>query len=317
MIEPASEPRVSVVIATYDRPVLVLRAVASALAQSEARIEVIVVIDGPNPAIVNALHTVGDPRLRVVELSQNVGPASARNRGFAEARAPWIALLDDDDEWLPDKLRIQLDLATASAARLPIVASRLIARTPGADLVLPRRLPRPDEPMSEYLTVRHHAFHGEGYLQSSTLLGPTELFRSVPFRAGFRFDDMDWLLRATRVAGTRVTCAAEPLSIWYEDIDRPRISLRPGWRPTFDWTRSNRELFTPRAYAAVQMGLVSSMAAASGDRSAFRLIAREAFRYGRPQLLELVTFAQVWLFPQRLRHAIREVMTKHSRRYPG
>ena len=317
MTERLSGPLVSVVIATYDRAVLVLRAVASALAQSETRLEVIVVIDGPNAAIVNALQTVSDPRLRIVKLPRNVGPAGARNRGFVEATAPWVALLDDDDEWLPDKLRIQLDLATASAARLPIVGSRLIARTQGADLVLPRRLPRPDEPMSEYLTVRHHAFHGEGYLQTSTLLAPTELFRAVPFRAGFRFDDMDWLLRATRVPGTSVTCAAEPLSIWYEDVDRPRISLRPGWRPTFDWTRANRELFTPRAYAAVQMGLVSSMAVGSGDRRALGSIAIEAFRHGRPHLLELVTFAQVWLVPQHVRFAIRELMTRRTRRYRG
>jgi glycosyltransferase involved in cell wall biosynthesis len=305
------------VIATFDRPLLVLRAVASALAQSETRLEVIVVIDGPNAAIVNALQTVGDPRLRVVELPQNVGPAGARNRGFSEATAPWVALLDDDDEWLPDKLRIQLDLATTSGARLPIVGSRLIARTPGADLVLPRRLPRPDEPMSEYLTVRHHLFHGEGYLQSSTLFAPAELFRSVPFRVGSRFDDLDWVLRATRVPGTAVACAAEPLSIWYEDVDRPRISLRLGWRPTFDWITANRELFTPRAYAAVQMGLVSSLAAPIRDRRAFRMIAREAFRHGEPHLLELVTFAQVWLVPQRLRHAIRDLVTRRSRRYRG
>ena len=89
------------------------------------------------------------------------------------ATARWTALLDDDDEWLPDKLATQLALATSAPLALPIVASRLLMRTPRADVVLPRRLPRPGEPTSEYLAVRHGLFHGEGFIQTSTIMAPT------------------------------------------------------------------------------------------------------------------------------------------------
>src|SRR5262245_38635866 len=143
-------PDVSVVIPTLSRPALVTRAVRSALAQTVKAIEVIVVIDGPDEATRAALDTIADARLRVIALPQRGGAPNARNAGVEAARAPWTALLDDDDEWLPHKLATQLDLATRAPVRLPIVASRLINRTPRADLVLPRRLPAAGEPLSEY-----------------------------------------------------------------------------------------------------------------------------------------------------------------------
>ena len=64
--------------------------------------EVVVVIDGPDGATEKVLASVSDARLRVVMLPNSVGGASARNEGVKAARGPWIALLDDDAEELPD-----------------------------------------------------------------------------------------------------------------------------------------------------------------------------------------------------------------------
>jgi len=60
---------------------------------------------------------------------------------------------------------------------MPVVACRLVNRTPRAEFYMPRRLPAPGEPISEYLTVRHGLFHGDGFIQTSTILAPTELLR--------------------------------------------------------------------------------------------------------------------------------------------
>lgn len=93
---------VSVVIPTRNRPHLLLdRALRSALTQTLSNIEVIVVVDGPDPATLQTLHGITDPRLRVVALPENLGGAEARNVGVRHARAEWVALPDDDDEWLP------------------------------------------------------------------------------------------------------------------------------------------------------------------------------------------------------------------------
>src|SRR5882757_558418 len=181
-----STPEVSVVIPTLSRPGLVTRAVRSAMAQTIEDIEVIVVIDGPDDATSTALAAITDNRLRVVVLPQQGGASNARNAGVRVARAPWTALLDDDDQWLAHKLAVQLDVAKGAQAPMPIVASRLINRTPRADLVMPRRLHAAGEQVSEYLTVRRGLFHGDGFIQTSTIMAPTELLRRVTFNVGLR-----------------------------------------------------------------------------------------------------------------------------------
>src|SRR4051812_31649574 len=121
----ASTPHVSVVIPTWNRPELVTRAVRSALAQIHDDLEVIVVVDGPGDHTPDELARIDDPRLRTVVLPAKGGAPNARNAGVAAAQAPWVAFLDDDDEWLPAKLEVQLALAKAGPSPRPIVAGRL------------------------------------------------------------------------------------------------------------------------------------------------------------------------------------------------
>ena len=114
-------PFVSAVIPTRNRHQLVLRAVHSVLTQTYENLEAIVVIDGPDSVTRSALGAIVDPRLRVVELEHSVGGSDARNRGVREARGEWVALLDDDDEWLPSKIEKQVDVAVHSKFTSPIV----------------------------------------------------------------------------------------------------------------------------------------------------------------------------------------------------
>jgi glycosyltransferase involved in cell wall biosynthesis len=309
---------VSVVIPTRDRPELVARAVRSALAQTHEAIEIIVVVDGPDVQTAQTLRTIGDDRVHVLELPESRGAPNARNVGAAHARGRFIGLLDDDDEWLPTKLAVQLDLAASSPFALPIVVSRLVNRTPRTQFVVPRRLPMAGEPISEYLAVRRGLFHGDGFIQTSTILAPTELLRRVPFTVGLRrLQELDWALRALREDGTGVVMAAEPLVIWHTDEDRPRVSFDAPWQDQLEWIRASRPLFTPRAYAALTMSVISAMAAPTHSARVFRTLLREAHGYGRPGALDYVTFLQVWLVPQRLRRAIRDLALGRRNRRRG
>lgn len=302
-----AEPEVSVVIPTRNRPELVARAVRSALDQTLREIEVIVVIDGPDDDTRAKLAADSDPRLRVMALDSSGGAPSARNTGVEHATAPYTALLDDDDEWLPEKLATQVALARAAPFALPIVASRLTVRTPRADFVLPRLLPQPGQPVSEYLAVRTGAFHGDGFVQTSTILAPTELLRRVPFAKGLRrLQELDWTLRCHQVDGVGLVMAEDPLVIWYADENRQRISFDSPWQETFEWLQRSRPLVTPRAYAALAMSVVSSMAAPTHSPRVFAALLREAVRHGRPGLTDYVTFLQVWLVPPALRRTVRD-----------
>lgn len=97
-------PQVSVIIPTHDqRPDYLRAAVESALSQSYANTEVIVIDDGSTQHPAGAALGSLVERVRLVE-KPNGGPASARNTGVKEARGDFIAFLDSDDLWKPNKL---------------------------------------------------------------------------------------------------------------------------------------------------------------------------------------------------------------------
>jgi glycosyltransferase involved in cell wall biosynthesis len=97
---------VSVIIPTHDRARRVVVAVQSVLAQTTAALEVIVVDDGSTDETAAALAPCGD-RIRI-ERRRHAGVSAARNHGARVARGEWLAFLDSDDEWLPEKLERQV-----------------------------------------------------------------------------------------------------------------------------------------------------------------------------------------------------------------
>ncbi len=110
-------PTVSVVVPTRDRVEWLPAAVDSVLAQTFRDLELIVVDDASTDGTVRYLDAVADPRLRVVRGAEGGGAGAARNSGIAEARGTFLAFLDSDDLWLPDKLDVQLaEIRGAGAA---------------------------------------------------------------------------------------------------------------------------------------------------------------------------------------------------------
>jgi glycosyltransferase involved in cell wall biosynthesis len=104
-------PMVSVVIPTRDRRALLVHAVASVLRQRDVDLEAIVVDDGSEDASSEAVRALGDARLRLVRHDRPRGVSTARNEGARIAGGRWLAFLDDDDLWSPDKLSLQIRAA--------------------------------------------------------------------------------------------------------------------------------------------------------------------------------------------------------------
>jgi len=96
------------VVPTRNRAVLLRKALRSVLAQEDVDLQVVVVDDGSTDGTASLLANVSDPRVQVVHQSSRRGVSEARNAGIAACDAQWIAFIDDDDLWAPDKLISQV-----------------------------------------------------------------------------------------------------------------------------------------------------------------------------------------------------------------
>lgn len=314
----ASEPGVSVVITTIDRPYVVTRAIDSVLRQSLREIEVIVVVDGPDEATLDVLRPIDDHRLRVLALPERVGLGGARNAAVAEVRSRWVAFLDDDDEWLPQKLEIQFETARRSRHRLPIVSCCFIARSEYGDVVFPRRIPRQHEAVSEYLFCQTRPLGGEGIILPSTIFTATDLVRRIPFRyKQLPHEGSDWILRSAlhQGVGVEFVPTRDPLAIWHAEETRGRMSGTSDWRPSLAWAETNAHLLTPRARASFILVRVSLEAKRARDWKAFWLLPWAALRRGRPTFNGLFAHALIWLVPEGTRFKIAACLTRwfHSK----
>ncbi len=305
---PGSE-LVSAVIPTRNRPELVVKAVQSALRQTHPRIEVIVVIDGPDPPTERALAQIHDPRLRIYLLAANVGGAEARNIGVRAARGEWVGFLDDDDEWLPQKISLQLAAAYANEAAFPVISSRLIVRTPRMDFSPAVHTCQSDQQVSEHLFCRR-LDDGPCAMQTSTLFVQRSLMVAVPFRRGLkRHQDWDWLLRASIHPGVRFQVISEPLTIFRIEDGRPSVSRALDWEFSLQWARGMRAYFTPRSYSFfIATECISRAIKSRAGLTVYARLAWEFIACGVPTLRSIVWLAAFTVFPQNLRTCLRRVL---------
>jgi glycosyltransferase involved in cell wall biosynthesis len=102
---------VSVIIPTRNRCELLSTTLRSVLRQRDVEFEVFVVDEGSTDETPAMLRSLDDPRVRVIRHDVPLGVSTARNRGAFEARGDWLAFVDDDDIWAPEKLAAQLQAA--------------------------------------------------------------------------------------------------------------------------------------------------------------------------------------------------------------
>ena len=129
-------PSVTVVIPTCNRSGLVGVAIASALAQTFRDLEVVVVDDCSEDDTETVVTGFADPRVRYLRHEARKGGSAARNTGIRSSGAPFIAFLDDDDEWLPEKLERQIEAFRLASPEVGVVYTSylVVDRATGAIL---------------------------------------------------------------------------------------------------------------------------------------------------------------------------------------
>ena len=134
-------PRVSVIIAAWNAACFLPRAVASVLAQRGAGALEIVIVDDcstDTTATVAAELAARHPEITLLRTAENSGPARSRNLGIAAARGDWVAVLDADDAYAPDRLARLT--AVADAETLDVVADLPVLFDLAANAAAPDQL---------------------------------------------------------------------------------------------------------------------------------------------------------------------------------
>lgn len=182
-------PTVSVVIPAYNREATLGRAMDSVLAQTLADLELIVVDDASTDGTARVAAGYADPRVRLLRHDANRRAAAARNTGIRAARGRYVAFLDSDDAWFPDKLAVQV--ADLEAAPPDVGAS-----CTGYRIVDGKRT---YDKVPTLLTYRQ-IFMGCDLGPGSTLMVRRTVFDRVGLNdEGFyRYEDWDWVLRYAR-----------------------------------------------------------------------------------------------------------------------
>jgi glycosyltransferase involved in cell wall biosynthesis len=174
-----SQPMFSVIMPTYGRPRFLAEAVESVLGQTIQDFELIIVDDAsPTPIEL----PLSDPRIQLVRRERNGGPPASRNTGLVQARGRFIAFIDDDDWFLPERLA----LGRAGLERAPIA---VCWRENSQGTPAPRRVLEGD--------VADSILDGP-----SPHLGTTAIQRDLAPHFDERFiatQDVEWWLRAARV----------------------------------------------------------------------------------------------------------------------
>lgn len=111
MMKAKNNPTVSVIIPTYNRAHLISRAIQSVLNQTYQDFEIIVVDDASKDNTEEVMKSFDDERVIYLRHKNNRGAQAARNTGIKAAKGEWIAFLDSDDEWLPQRLEVGFSLA--------------------------------------------------------------------------------------------------------------------------------------------------------------------------------------------------------------
>lgn len=179
------KPLVSVVIPSYNMEAFTPLTIESVLAQDYPHVEVIVVDDGSSDGSVAALSRFGD-RIRLIE-QKNAGACAARNRGLKECKGEFVAFLDCDDLWEPQKLTRCVETLQAKPDAVMVHSYGYWIDADGRIFGPPRFEPRPEGKIFSELARLNH-------VMNSTPLCRTEAVRAAGGWDENIFTTADWEL---------------------------------------------------------------------------------------------------------------------------
>ncbi|WP_226634511.1 glycosyltransferase family 2 protein [Novosphingobium profundi] len=297
----------SVVIPAYNRAHSIRPTLESVLKQSWDNWECIVVDDGSadGKELEQAVAGMNDPRFRYV-WRENGGGGAARNTGIDAATGDYIAFLDSDDFFLPEKL------ATFAQAMSPDPNIAWYAPT-YVDRGVEKQWVRPDRPIGESEDVGEYLFVSNQFIQTSTLVLKTETARRIPFDPTLRKgQDLDLCVRL-QAGGVRFRMLPEPLTVWIDISEDNRTSRHRGWEAPTAWLEKAQPILSPKAFRGYRATVLAYYLAGAKPMRALGYIVDGRLRAGVPMGICLRQVARSFVPRSTYRRAVNAYVAMRGR----
>ncbi|WP_460359409.1 glycosyltransferase family 2 protein [Mycobacterium sp. ZZG] len=313
MAQNSGTPVFSVIIPTYNRSDIIRSTLESVQRQTYTDFECLVVDDGSpdGEELAAVVESMSDDRFRCIRQA-NGGASSARNHGFDLARGHYIALLDDDDAFLPKKLETCLEILRRHSDEVLLYSQMVVERGLDKKWIRPSRGALPSERIDEYILCT------PGTIRTSTIVFTASLAQRIRFDESLPwFQDSDFAIRSAN-SGAAFEFVAEPLVVLHDEIGYSRVSRNKSYESVLVYFEKMRRsgAISERSYWAARGWPCARVASSSNRPYAVRLYLEAMLKGVFPARHAVIVGAQV-MVPYRVYQYLANVVVRiRGRRLP-
>ncbi|MFT8812563.1 glycosyltransferase family 2 protein [Oenococcus sp.] len=260
-MEVKSQATVDAVIPTYERPAdrqaqnqMLRDALSSVLAQTYPVSNIFVIADGKSQTARSIVGQFHNEHIYFIESGEKNGGGSARNIGIRSSQADYVAFLDDDDIWGPNKIERQLSaLANYSSEDLVFSFTQVQSEEVGRFDLLPLQGPKTEWSLAEYIFLHN------GYITTSTIMASRALLAKNMFTEKLpKHQDWDWLFKADFFCKAKSVFVKMPLTTYRTQYPGRSMSVsqRNTWQFSHNWILKFKSYLNPAIIASFDRGHV-------------------------------------------------------------
>lgn len=268
-----SQPLFSVVIPCHNAAKYFSETLDSLVAQTLQDFEVMIVDDFSKDTdeLLTVVQNYSDRlNITLVRTSKNINGAAARNLGVALSQGRYIAFLDADDLFLPNKLEVCFAALSNSGTDTSILYSQLMFKNRYSN----NFEIRPKYAKTEAQSVGEYLFKCNGLMQTSTLVMSRKLFEQIEFNPLFkRHQDYDFVLRAAAMK-FNFLYVDMPLAIWHKPEKRGTTTITKGASTEYSiyWLKQMSAYLSPAEKALYSIKVTAPLAILEGEfRMSFKI----------------------------------------------
>jgi glycosyltransferase involved in cell wall biosynthesis len=300
------EPLISAIIPTYNRADFIAHTIRSVLKQSYRNIEIVVVDDASIDNTDDIVKNITDPRIIYIRHDKNCGPSAARNTGVRIAKGRFVAFLDSDDEWFPQKIESQLAAIKQQAHPDNVVCyTQVIVSTNKRTYLLPTRGKYENEPIGDYVC-------GDGFISTCSIMLPHDLALNTPFPVNLKhYEDWDFLLRLEE-KGVYWLYLDKTLTTWNNLHREDRLSLSPD--DGTDWLIEHKKYLTKKAQTAFSIKAIVRPLIQTREKKLYALrILFRGFLANEVSFPKFIKLSLKIIFPPVLLKQLKALVNLHPR----